>query len=395
MKILIADKLSTKAISNLEELGAIVTFNPDLEADELSNAIDNSNILIVRSTKVYAKTIIAGKSLELIIRAGSGTNNIDLESASDNGVYVANCPGKNSDAVAELTLGHIIACDRRIVDASLDLRDGIWKKKTYQKADGLKGRTLGIIGMGAIGSALAKLAKVLNMRVIAWSRNLTPEKANKLGVIYCRSIIEVASDADVVSVHLAMSSETGHLLDSNFFNKMKDGAIFVNTSRGEIVDTNSLRRAIEQKSLRVGLDVFENEPNSGLAEFEQIDLASAITCTPHIAASTSQAAEAIADEVVRIVDRLNKTGKPINVINLRNKTKNGTILMIRHFNRVGVLAFVLDALREAEINVEDIENNIFIGSSVAVASIKLDKKPSQDVISNISSKDYVIKVNTK
>ena len=180
MKILIADKLSTKAISNLEELGAVVTFNPDLEADELSNAIDNANILIVRSTKVYAKTIIAGKSLELIIRAGSGTNNIDLESASDNGVYVANCPGKNSDAVAELTLGHIIACDRRIVDASLDLRDGIWKKKIYQKADGLKGRTLGIIGMGAIGSALAKLAKVLNMRVIAWSRNLTPEKANKL-----------------------------------------------------------------------------------------------------------------------------------------------------------------------------------------------------------------------
>ena len=395
MKILIADKLSTKAISNLEELGAVVTFNPDLEADELSNAIDNANILIVRSTKVYAKTIIAGKSLELIIRAGSGTNNIDLESASDNGVYVANCPGKNSDAVAELTLGHIIACDRRIVDASLDLRDGIWKKKIYQKADGLKGRTLGIIGMGAIGSALAKLAKVLNMRVIAWSRNLTPEKANKLGVIYCRSIIEVASNADVVSVHLAMKSATKHLLDSNFFNKMKDGAIFVNTSRGEIVDTISLRTAIEQKSLRVGLDVFENEPNSGLAEFEQIDLASAITCTPHIAASTSQAAEAIADEVVRIVDRLTKTGKPINVINLRNKTKNGTILMIRHYNRVGVLAFVLDALREAEINVEDIENNIFNGSSVAIASIKLDKRPSQDVIANISSKDYVIKVDTK
>ena len=107
------------------------------------------------------------------------------------------------------------------------------------------------------------------------------------------------------------------------------------------------------------------------------------------------AAEAIADEVVRIVNRFTKTGKPINVINLRNKTKNGTILMIRHYNRVGVLAFVLDALREAEINVEDIENNIFNGSSVAIASIKLDKRPSQDVIANISSKDYVIKVDTK
>jgi len=395
MKILIADKLSPKAISALEKIGANITSNPDLKAEELSEAIDNANVLIVRSTKVYAETIEAGKSLELIIRAGAGVNNIDLEKASNSGVYVANCPGKNSDAVAELTLGHIIACDRRIVDASLDLRSGNWKKKSYQKAAGLKGRTLGIIGLGSIGSALAKLAKGLDMNVIAWSRSLTSDKADKLNLVYCESIAEVAANADVVSVHLAVTPDTKQLLNTDFFNKMKDGAIFVNTSRGEIVNTAALHKAIDEKALRVGLDVFENEPGSGFAEFDQTDLADLITCTPHIAASTNQASEAIADEVVRIVDSLIKTGKPINAVNSRDKTEDGTILMIRHYNRVGVLASVLDALREAGINVEDMENNIFNGSAAAVASLKLDKTPSADVISEISSNESIIQVSIK
>ena len=395
MKILIADKLSPKANAALEKIGADITSSPNLKAEELSEAIGNANVLIVRSTKVFAETIEAGKSLELIIRAGAGVNNIDLEKASNSGVYVANCPGKNSDAVAELALGHIIACDRRIVDASIDLRSGNWKKKAYQNAAGLKGRTLGIIGLGSIGNTLAKLAKGLNMNVIAWSRSLTPDKADKLDLIYCESITEVAANADVVSVHLAMTPDTKHLLNNYFFNKMKDGAIFVNTSRGEIVDTLALRKAIDEKALRVGLDVFENEPGSGLAGFDQVDLAGSITGTPHIAASTNQASEAIANEVVRIVDSLIKTGKPINAVNSRDKTEDGTILMIRHYNRVGVLASVLDALREAEINVEDMENNIFNGSAAAIASLKLDKTPSEDVINEISSNEFIIQISIK
>ena len=395
MKILIADKLSPKAIEALDKIGADITFNPDLKAEDLSGAIGSANVLIVRSTKVFAETIEAGNSLELIIRAGAGVNNIDLEKANSSGVYVANCPGKNSDAVAELALGHIIACDRRIVDASLDLRSGNWKKKAYQSAAGLKGRTLGIIGLGSIGSTLAKLAKGLDMNVIAWSRSLTSDKADKLDLVYCKSIAEVAVNADVVSVHLAVTPDTKQLLNTDFFNKMKDGAIFVNTSRGEIVDTAALRKAIDEKALRVGLDVFENEPGSGFAEFDQTDLADLITCTPHIAASTNQASEAIAYEVVRIVDSLIKTGKPINAVNSRDKTEDGTILMIRHYNRVGVLASVLDALREAGINVEDMENNIFNGSAAAVASLKLDKTPSADVISEINSSESIIQVSIK
>ena len=249
MKILIADKLSESALAALKEMGAEVTSNPDLGADDLPGAIGDANVLIVRSTKVVAETIDAGKGLELIIRAGAGVNTIDLEKASHSGVYVANCPGKNSDAVAELALGHIIACDRQIVNASVDLRNGEWKKKAYQKAAGLKGRTLGVIGLGSIGTALVQLAQGLGMNVIAWSRSLTPDKAEDLEIAYCDSIGDVAANADVVSVHLAVTPDTKHILNADFFNKMKDGAIFVNTGRGELVDTAALIKAIDQKGL--------------------------------------------------------------------------------------------------------------------------------------------------
>jgi D-3-phosphoglycerate dehydrogenase len=180
MKVLIADKLSAKAVSELEKLGAQVVVNPELTADDLAGALGNSEILIVRSTKVQAPAINSAPSLSLIIRAGAGVNTIDLDCASSKGIYVANCPGKNTDAVAELAIGLLIAADRRIVNAGSDMRSGVWNKKEYGKANGLKGRTLGIIGVGAIGKAVIKRAKGLDMKIIAWSRSLTEEKAKEL-----------------------------------------------------------------------------------------------------------------------------------------------------------------------------------------------------------------------
>ena len=187
MKILIADKMSKSALSALEKLGHAVVSNPDLKAEDLPAAIGDAEVLIVRSTKVIAATIEAGKNLSLIIRAGAGVNTIDLAKASEFGIHVTNCPGKNTEAVAELAIGLLIAADRRIADATADLRGGKWRKKEYGKAAGLKGRTLGILGVGSIGKAVVRRALALEMNVIAWSRSLTAEKAKELGVGFCAS----------------------------------------------------------------------------------------------------------------------------------------------------------------------------------------------------------------
>jgi len=391
LKILIVDSLSKKTVTELEKLGAKVEVNTDLKAETLPSAIGDAEVLVVRSTKVSAATIDAGSSLSLIIRAGAGVNTIDLAAANKRGIQVANCPGKNTDAVAELAIGLLIAADRRIANATSDLRGGKWKKSEYGKARGLKGRTLGIIGLGDIGNAVAKRAKGLDMNVVAWSRSLTADKAKALGLGYCASLNELAAQSDAVSVHLAAAAETNGLLDSDFFQKMKDGAIFINTSRGEIVKTPDLKEAIRSKGLRVGLDVFENEPAGGSADFADKELAELGSCTPHIGASTDQASEAIADEVVRIVAVYKDTGKAENMVNIKTKSSGLFKLVVRHYNRVGVLASVLDELRNENVNIEEMDNAIFMGGAAAVCSLTLDSKPSASLVDRINANPDIIK----
>lgn len=391
MKILIADKMSKSAVTALEKLGHTVISNPDLKAEELPGAIDDAEVLIVRSTKVIADTIAAGKNLSLIIRAGAGVNTIDLAKASEVGVYVTNCPDKNTEAVAELALGLMIAADRRIADATADLRAGKWRKKEYGKAAGLKDRTLGIIGVGAIGKALIVRAKALEMNVIAWSRSLTPEKAKELGVGFCATPADVAKAADAISLHLAAKPETKNMINAEFLAQMKPGAILVNTARGEIVDWAALKEAVASKNIRVASDVFAGEPAGGEAPFEDTALAETlVAATPHIGASTDQASEAIATEAVRIVKVFSETGSPPNVVNVRQKTTAVTNLVVRHYNKVGVMAAVLDLLRGAQINVEEMENLIFEGGLAASCTLKLDKKPDAEVIAKINEGEHII-----
>lgn len=394
IKILIADKLSPVAVEKLEKLGAEVEFNPDLKADDLPGVVGDREILVVRSTKITSQTIDAAQNLSLIIRAGAGVNTIDLEAASTHGVHVANCPGMNTAAVAELALGLIIACDRRIPNATIDLRDGKWRKKEYGKAKGLKDRTLGIVGLGSIGKALAKAAKGLGINVIGWSRSLTPELAEQQEIGYCLTPQELAEKSDIISVHLAATPETKHFINPGFLDKMKDGAILVNTSRGEIVDTEALKKAIAEKGLKVGLDVYENEPGSSDPEFGDTGLAATVMCTPHIGASTEQASEAIAQGVVDNVEHYLGTGKPLHPVNLRGK-RSHINLVVRHYNRVGVLAGVLDVLKNVGINVEEMENTIFDGGHAASCNLILDKTPDGSSLKRIGDMDNIIQVMLK
>jgi len=395
MKILIADKLADEAVSQLEELGAHVTVDADLNPDTLPASIQDNEVLIVRSTKVKADTIGNATNLSLIIRAGAGVNTIDLKAANEKGIHVANCPGKNTDAVAELAIGLMIAADRRIVNASVDLRNGVWNKKEYGKARGLKGRTLGIIGMGAIGKSVTRKAQGLGMEVIAWSRNLTEDQAAELGIEYKGSINEVAAEADVLSLHLASNDDTRGIINKELLAQMKDGSILINSARGEVVNTKDLKTAIKEKGLRVGFDVFEDEPTGGKADFNDTELADLITCTPHVGASTDQSTAAVADEVINIIKAYKNTGKPLNGVNQRQKSTAQNNLVVRHFNQVGVLAGVFDALRYEKINIEEMENMIFETGCAASCSLKLDVQPSAALIEKIASAENIIQVMLK
>jgi D-3-phosphoglycerate dehydrogenase len=319
-----------------------------------------------------------------------------MDEASRRGIAVANCPGRNTAAVAELTIGLLIAADRRIPAATADLAAGRWRKKEYQTAHGLFGRTLAVVGLGAIGRAVAVRARALGMNVKAWSRSLTEERAETLEVEYAPSPEAAVAGADAVSVHLAAGGQTTGFFGRELFEVMREGAIFINTSRGEIVDAAALRWAIEKRSLRVSLDVYPDEPGGGEADYPDRELVSMLAAaTPHIGASTTQAAEAIASEVVRIVRAYVETGKPVNCVNIRARSDEDVSLVVRHHNHVGVLAGVLDELRNAGINVEEMENTIFHGAATASCTLKLDTAPDQASLQRIQAGRYIIQAGLK
>jgi len=388
MKVLIADKFPDDKISEIEKLAGSVIYDQSLKEEALQTTLmkEQPDILIVRSTQVTGEMIEAASRLNLIIRAGSGVNTIDVKTASERSVYVANCPGKNSIAVAELAFGLILSLDRRIPDNVLELRTGHWNKKEFSKARGVFGSTLGIIGLGRIGREMLPRANAFGMHVIAWSRSLTVEKAEELGVAYAENPQVLAGKADVVSVHLALTPQTRGMIGAEFFEKMKPGACIINTSRAEIIDQSALLRAVETRGIRAGLDVFLQEPEvkEGPIDPEMFQKAN-LYATHHIGASTDQAQNAVADETVRIVKEYLNTGRPLNCVNLLVRTPARYTLSVHHRNRVGILAGVLDVIRDASINVETMENVIFSDAEGACARIQIDGKLSRAEVKKIET----------
>lgn len=393
MTILIADALPQATQEALEAAGHTVFNQPQASGDTLLEALaeEQPQVLVVRSTKVTAEMLDASARLELIVRAGAGYDSIDVEGASARGIFVANCPGKNATAVAELTVGLLLALDRSIPDNVLDARAGHWNKGRYAKAAGIKGRTLGVIGVGSIGEEVIARAKALEMRIIAWSRSLTVEKARALGVEYADSPEAVAAEADVVTLHVASTPETKHLADRAFFEAMKPGAFFINTTRGAVVDEEALQWALEEKKIRAGLDVFEGEPSG-----KEGDLAhplaehASVYITHHIGASTQQAQDATADEAVRVIDTYSETGHVPNCVNMEQHSPATHLLTVRHLDRVGVLAAVLDEVRKANWNVQEMENLVFEGAKAACARIRFDGDPDDAVVREIEAHDDVM-----
>jgi D-3-phosphoglycerate dehydrogenase len=391
MRVLIADEFPGAELAALRQLGLDVQFRPKARGAELIEAAREASILIVRSTEVPAAVFESAVALTLVIRAGAGVNTIDVQAASGRGVYVANCPGQNAIAVAELAWGLILAIDRRIPDNVIALREGRWLKKEFSEAKGLHDRTLGVVGLGSIGTEVARRASAFGMRTLGWSRNLSPMKARALGIEPMSDLTSLARRSDILTVHVPGNRETKGLVSRDVLAAMPDGGVVVNTSRADVVDQAALLAELERERLWAASDVFEGEPKAGEDAFDPpLAKSKHFYGTHHIGASTEQAQNAIARETVRIVESFLRTGVVPNCVNVAKKTPAHWQLIVRHYDRVGVLANVLGVIREAGINAQEIENTIFDGAAAACCKIQLDARPGDDVLARIRERSEEI-----
>jgi D-3-phosphoglycerate dehydrogenase len=396
--IVLADEIDAPFIESLENDGHRCQTVQVLPTQGLDELIEDADVLVVRSTNVTRSAIEASARLGLIVRAGAGTDTIDTQAASENGIYVCNVPGQNAAAVAELTIGLLLAVDRNIPASTADLHRGRWEKAEYSVARGLKGRSMAILGLGEIGVAVAERATAFGIKVRALKR---PERTSglldridPLNIDFFDEVSELLDGADIISLHLPLTDRTRNIVNDQFLDQVAPGAILLNTARGGLIDEAALLKAMETKALRVGLDVYEDEPPTPEADWDSLFVKHPnIVATHHIGGSTQQAREAVASGVVRVI-KAYAEGHMLNCVNLADRPLGACTLTVRHRDEVGALAAVLACLRGAGINVQQMQNEIFAGVSptAAVATIRSSRPPTTQTVAELRKLESVLRV---
>ena len=292
MKVLVSDKLSQKGVEIFEKAGGIeVDVKTKLSPQELKAIIGEYDGLVVRSaTQVTAEIVEASGKLRIVGRAGSGLDNIDVKAASKKGIVVMNTPGGNTITTAEHALSMMLSISRKIPQATASMKTGKWEKNKFMGSE-IYNKTLGVIGVGRVGSVVADRARGLKMNVIAYDPFLSPEGAEKLGVELVR-MDELLKRSDYITIHVPRTSDTVNLINKDRFSKMKDGVFLINCARGGIVNEKDLYDAIKGgKVAGAALDVFEKEPPDPDNPLLGLD---EVICTPHLGASTEEAQENVA-----------------------------------------------------------------------------------------------------
>jgi D-3-phosphoglycerate dehydrogenase / 2-oxoglutarate reductase len=398
MRLLIADKLHPRAIEELRTLPVEVVYEPELTRESLYQKIAGVGILVVRSTEVTSNVIDQARQLHLIVRAGAEYTTIDVRAASRRGIYVANCPGRNAAAVAELVYGLILSIDRRIPDAVASLRSGKWERIRFGGAEGLHGKTIGVAGLGAVGREVVARARAFGLIPTAWSRSLTPAKATELGIGYAPTLEDLAARSQILSLHLPITERTRKLIGERVLALLPPRAILVNTARAALVDEEALKRAVKEQKLRVGLDVYGDEPRLE-KDFADDLFAVApqgegfVYGTPHIAASTDQAQLAIATETVRVIRSFLLQGNVPNVVNVSPSSVARFQLVIRMVDKVGTFANVLNVIKRHGINVEEVTNTVFDGGGASCAKLRVVSRPSEACLAEIHAFEEVLHVD--
>jgi len=307
-KILIADNVHEACATLLRNKGCKVDVKPSLSKEELLKAVKEYDAIIVRGkTKFTRDVIMEANSLKVIGRAGVGLDNIDLDAASEKNIKVISTPQASTIAVAETTIALMLSLARMIPEAVKSIKEGMWLKHKYMGFE-LRGKVLGIIGFGRIGKAVAKRALSFEMKVIAYDIRDIREEASALGVEVVPTLEELLRRSDILSLHIPLNKNTWHMISEREISLMKDGAIIINTSRGGIIDTKALLKALKEgKLMGAALDVFEHEPPQTEEEWELIKLPNVIA-TPHIASQTHEAQLAagimIAEEVFKALNEI-------------------------------------------------------------------------------------------
>jgi len=294
MKILVCDSISPKAVERMRQAGLEVDVKDKITPEELLQAISAYDAMVVRSrTKVRKNVLDAASNLKVIVRGGVGVDNIDVEYAQAKGVKVLNTPAASTASVAELTIAYIFALARPIVQATVSMRAGQWEKGKFEGTE-VQGKTLGIIGLGRIGAAVARRSLALGMTVLGYDVcPVTPP----VGVTIV-PLDDLLAQADYITLHIPLTDESRHLIGAEAFAKMKTGVRIVNCARGGVIDENALYDAIVAgKVAGAALDVFEIEP---LTDNRLFTLPQVIG-SPHIGASTHEATARIGDEVADLL----------------------------------------------------------------------------------------------
>lgn len=318
MKVLVVDSISPKTLGELEKAGCKLVVDTKMDAGAMKTKVsaEKPEIILVRSKKIPAEVLKAGlPELKGVIRAGSGVDNIDIKTATENSIQVANCPGMNSVAVAELVFTHLLSIDRHIVEADNGLKSGNWIKGQLA-GKGVKGQTIGIVGYGFIGREIAKRALAFDMKVLAYDPFVIPEPVMATRV---KTIEELLKQSDIVSLHVPKTPKTVGMVNKEFLGLMKKDAVLINTSRGDLVNEDDLLEHLNANpEFRVGLDVFKGEPTLGKAPFSsKLAGHKSVNGTPHIGASTKQAEFAIGELAGQMVIKFMKTKTLDNCVNIK------------------------------------------------------------------------------
>jgi D-3-phosphoglycerate dehydrogenase / 2-oxoglutarate reductase len=319
LRILAVDALPESFAQAVAAAGHTCVLEPGLDAETLVGQLSGVDVLVVRSTRVSAAAFASADRLRLVVRAGSGTNTIDCAAATEHGVLVANVPGRNAVAVAELTMGLLLAVDRAIPDNVAELRSGQWDKTRFsQGARGLYGRSMGIVGLGHIGWEVAVRAQAFGVRVSCLpSYSPAPERdwwVGEMGLEIRSTLLDLAAAVDVLTLHLPMTAATQGLVDSRVLDALAPG-ILINTARADLVDNDALLSHLDHGTLAAGLDVFPDEPATGATAWEsRLAQHPRVVGTHHIGASTEQAQSAVEAGVLEVIAAF-ADGSPTNVVN--------------------------------------------------------------------------------